>query len=656
MIDLMSNALRMISAEAVLKAKSGHAGAPLGMADVATVLWSEFLKFDAEDPQWADRDRFVLSSGHASALLYGLLYLTGFHDASLADLKNFRQLHSKMAGHPEYGLLQGVEATTGPLGQGLAMAVGMAIAERRLQHRFGIQLVNHFTYVFAGDGCLMEGISEEAIALAGHLKLNKLIVFWDNNGVTIDGKTDIASSTCQRKRFEANSWDFLEIDGHDKKQIRHAVSEAQKNSRPTLIACKTIIGWGTSKAGTEEAHGALSSEEDIILLKNNLRWNAASFEVPQNILDNWRLVGKKGQKKNLAWQAQLDKNVFRETFKKTVIQDNIPTYTRDIYNICLDNLLKDNPVQISTRKASQKILEILVPLMPNIIGGSADLTASNLTKTPRSVNFTADNYDGNYINYGIREHAMGAIMNGIALHRGLIPYGGTFLAFMDYLKPALRLSALMKQHVIYIFTHDSIGVGEDGPTHQPIEQLASLRSVPNMTVLRPCDGIEAAESWQIALSHRTGPIALILSRQNLPFIRAESTENLTNKGAYIISSQKQFLATIIATGSEVSLAMQAQKELMNVSQIPINVVSMPSWELFSQQPADYQKSVLGKAPRVAVEAGSPFGWERYAQSIIGTNRFGLSAPANMVYEQLGITVAHIVTEIKNLIKKEKGLL
>lgn len=651
-LKIRANAVRMLAVEAVQKAKSGHPGAPLGMADVATVLWSSFLKFDATRPDWPDRDRFVLSAGHASAMLYSLLYLTGFEEATLADLKNFRQLSSKMAGHPEYGLLSGVEATTGPLGQGIGMGVGMALAEKILNARFGADLVNHYTYVMAGDGCLMEGLSEEAISLAGHLKLNKLIVFWDNNNVTIDGKATLASSTDQHLRFQANGWTVLSVDGHNPDEIANAIAQARTHETPTLIDCKTTIGYGApTKAGTSAAHGAPLGVDEINGLKQALHWPYDAFDVPQDVLNDWRQVGQRGKEARLNWEKRLNASPDKNEFLRRVVDNRLPDVPN--WSAYKEKLMEEKPV-LATRKASQSALQALVPAVPELVGGSADLSASNLTKTPDHTDIFAGHFNGNYVNYGIREHAMGAAMNGMALHGGIIPYGGTFLVFADYLKPALRLSALMKQRVIYVFTHDSIGVGEDGPTHQPIEQLAMLRATPNVLVFRPCDALETAESWETALKHTTGPSALILTRQSLPFLRTDAGTNLTATGAYILSEAAGARdVTLIATGSEVQLAVEAQQQLKEMN-VEAAVISMPCQELFNQQPASYQNHILGTAPRVAIEALSDFGWHRYADTVVSMKGFGASAPADQLFERFGLTTAHVVEVVLSRLKETKN--
>lgn len=651
-LKIRANAVRMLAVEAVQKAKSGHPGAPLGMADVATVLWSSFLKFDATRPDWPDRDRFVLSAGHASAMLYSLLYLTGFEEATLTDLKNFRQLSSKMAGHPEYGLLSGVEATTGPLGQGIGMGVGMALAEKILNARFGADLVNHYTYVMAGDGCLMEGLSEEAISLAGHLKLNKLIVFWDNNNVTIDGKATLASSTDQHVRFQANGWTVLSVDGHNPDEIANAIAQARTHETPTLIDCKTTIGYGApTKAGTSAAHGAPLGVDEINGLKQALHWPYEAFEVPQDVLNDWRQVGQRGKEARQNWEKRLNASPDKNEFLRRVVDNRLPDVPN--WSAYKEKLMEEKPV-LATRKASQNALQALVPAIPELVGGSADLSASNLTKTPDHTDIFAGHFNGNYVNYGIREHAMGAAMNGMALHGGIIPYGGTFLVFADYLKPALRLSALMKQRVIYVFTHDSIGVGEDGPTHQPIEQLAMLRATPNVLVFRPCDALETAESWETALKHDTGPSALILTRQPLPFLRTSSLTNQTAAGAYILSEAAGARdVTLIATGSEVQLAVEAQQQLKEMN-VEAAVISMPCQELFKQQPLSYQNHILGTAPRVAIEALSDFGWHRYADTVVSMKGFGASAPADQLFERFGLTTAHVVEVVLSRLKETKN--
>lgn len=647
----MANAIRFLAADMIEKAKSGHPGAPLGMADMATVLFTKFIKINPQNPKWFDRDRFVLSAGHASALLYSLFYLLGYKDAKLNDLKNFRQLGSKAAGHPEYGHYLGIDTTTGPLGEGISSAVGMALAERILAARYGDDVCNHKTYVMMGDGCLMEGVAWEAIALAGHLKLNKLIVLWDDNQITIDGKTDIASSTDIKAAFKANKWNVIAINGHDFAQIEEALTQAQKSDKPTLIAAKTTIGYGApTKCNSPKCHGSPLGEEELNAMRQNLGWIYKPFEVPQDVLDNWRKAGLRcvEQDKNWAQKAKAKGKEFND-----IITGKLPKgWDKELAKL-KQNALKEKP-EIATRKASNMCLEAIVPNLPQLIGGSADLSSPNMTKVASSKTITSKDYNGNYLEYGIREHAMGAIMNGLAAHGGFAPYGGTFLVFSDFMRPAIRLAALMGLKEIYVFTHDSIGVGEDGPTHQPIEHLASLRAMPNLLTFRPCDVIEAAEAWELALTQDNRPSALALSRQNLPTLREDSKENLTAKGAYIIkgsSSKRQ--ATLIATGSEVSLAVAAHNELKSQG-IETVVVSMPCQELFDEQPFDYQDKILGNKPRIAIEAASKFGWEKYVGlkgDIIGMDGFGASAPAKDLYPHFGITKEEIIEAVKVALKK-----
>lgn len=648
----MANAIRFLSADAIDKANSGHPGMPLGMADVATVLFAKYIKINPEQPRWFDRDRFVLSAGHGSMLLYSLLYLLGYPDIDIEDIKNFRQLGSKTAGHPEYGHLSGVDMTTGPLGQGISSAVGMALAERIVNAKFGNELCDHYTYVICGDGCLMEGISEEAASLAGHLKLNKLIVLWDNNNITIDGTVDKASSVNQIMRFEAMGWNTIEIDGHDYGQIENAIESAQSSDKPTLIACKTKIGFGApNKCGTSKCHGSPLGAEETAAMRRELGWNYASFEMPFEVLETWRKAGKRGQACYVAW------NEFAKKAGKD-FQDYISDVLPQGWNKALaevKNKAIAEKTKVATRKASEMCLEAIVPNVPQIIGGSADLAASNLTFVNGMKTITATDYNGNNVMYGIREHAMGAIMNGMALHGGVIPYGGTFFVFSDYMRPAMRLAALMGIRVIYVLTHDSIGVGEDGPTHQPVEHLASFRAMPNIYTFRPCDVVETAEAWEVALTSESTPGILVLSRQGLPLLRKSANENLTAKGGYVISdvaSGKSRQATLIATGSEVSLAVAAQEKLREKG-IETAVVSMPCTELFDKQNSQYQDEVLGNCPRVAIEAASKFGWEKYVGlngDIIGMDGFGASGPADKLYEYFGITVDEVVESVENLLK------
>ncbi len=650
--EQMANAIRFLSADAIEKSKSGHPGMPLGMADVATVLFSRYIKLNPAAPHWFDRDRFVLSAGHGSMLLYSLLYLLGYKDISLEDIKNFRQLGAKTAGHPEYGHLDGIDMTTGPLGQGISSAVGMAIAERFVAARFGDDLCNHYTYVINGDGCLMEGISEEAVSLAGHLGLNKLIVFWDNNNITIDGSVDSASSTDQIARFKAHNWNTIEIDGHNHHQIAKSIEKAQKSNKPTLIACKTKIGFGApTKQGTSKCHGSPLGADELAKMRQNLGWNYPAFEIPSGILQAWRTAGRRHAETYKNWAARA-----KEAGKS--FNDFINNILPKDWDKELNELKKQaiaEKTKLATRKASQMCLEKIVPHIPEILGGSADLAASNLTKVAGMKDIVKGDFSGNNMAYGIREHAMAALMNGMSLHGGVIPYGGTFFVFSDYMRPAMRLAALMGIRAIYVLTHDSIGVGEDGPTHQPVEHLASYRAMPNLFTFRPCDVVETAEAWQLALENEDAPSILALTRQGLPLLRTSAAENLTARGGYVISDvakgQKR-QATIIATGSEVSLAVAAQKKLADEG-IAAAVVSMPCCELFDRQDVKYQEEVLGDCPRIAVEAGSKFGWEKYVGlngDIIGMDGFGASGPADELYKFFGITEEEVVEAVKNSLK------
>lgn len=647
-LKTMANTIRFLAADAINKSNSGHPGMPLGMADVATVLFAEFIKLNPEAPKWFNRDRFVLSAGHGSMLLYSLLYLTGYKDISLEDIKNFRQFGAKTAGHPEYGHLDGIDMTTGPLGQGISSAVGMAAAERMINARFGDKLCNHYTYVIAGDGCLMEGISEESASLAGHLGLNKLIVFWDNNNITIDGTVDKSNSTDQLARFKAIGWNTISINGHNYDEIRNAIKTAQKSDKPTLIACKTTIGFGApNKCGTSKCHGSPLGEEETLAMRKALNWNYGPFEIPEASLADWRQT----QNRNTAEYDEWVKAATEAgTEFRDFIADKLPRgWDKDL------NELKQKAIaektKVATRKASEMCLKAIVPNIPEIVGGSADLAASNLTFVEGLKTITKNDYHGNNIMYGIREHAMGAIMNGMALHGGVIPYGGTFFVFSDYMRPSMRLAALMGIRVVYVLTHDSIGVGEDGPTHQPIEHLASYRAMPGILTFRPCDVVETAECWQIALSEERRPSLLALSRQGLPLMRTNAEVNLSAKGGYVISpAKKKRQATIIATGSEVHIAVEAQKRLAEDG-IDVAVVSMPCTELFEEQSLNYQLEVLGNKPVISVEAASTFGWNRYAQKTIGIDTFGASAPADKLYEFYGLTADNIAEEVKEFIKK-----
>ncbi len=642
-LKLMADTLRFLSVDAINKANSGHPGMPLGMADVATVLFSKFIKLNPKAPKWFDRDRFVLSAGHGSMLLYALLYLTGYEDISLEDIKNFRQLHSKTAGHPEYGHLSGIDMTTGPLGQGISSAVGMALAERIINAKFGDNLCNHYTYVIAGDGCLMEGISEESASIAGYLRLNKLIVLWDNNNITIDGTVSDASVTNQLARFEAMGWHTIEINGHDFNQIEDAIEKARQSDRPTLISCKTTIGFGApNKCGTSKCHGSPLGEEETALMRQNLAWAYAPFEVPQKALKLWRESGEKSQKDYEKWLSYTNKEF------DDYVNDVLPMHW-DKGLEALKQKAIDEKLNIATRKSSQMCLEEIVKAIPQIVGGSADLAASNLTFTSSSKTINADDYNGNNVKYGIREHAMGAMMNGLALHGGVIPFGGTFFVFSDYMRPSMRLAALMGLRVVYVLTHDSIGVGEDGPTHQPIEHLASYRAMPGILTFRPCDAVEVAESYQIALNMEHTPSILALSRQNLPTLRKSTEQNLTQRGAYIISDCEGVRdITLIATGSEVMLAVKAQEALKQRG-IQAAVVSMPCMELFDKQDKSYRQKVLGDAPRISIEAATTFGWSKYADETIGIDSFGASGKASEVYQFFGITVDEILKRVEKLI-------
>ena len=647
----MANAIRALSMDAIQRANSGHPGAPMGMADMATVLFTKFLKFDAADPKWPDRDRWVLSAGHASMLHYSLNYLVGYEDMTMEEIKNFRQMGAITAGHPEYGHALGIETTTGPLGSGITTAVGMAIAERLDNARFGNDLVDHYTYVFAGDGCLMEGISHEAIDMAGNMKLGRLIVLWDNNSITIDGSTDISTSTDQAARFRAAGWDVAEIDGHDPKAIEEAIAAARKTDTPSFIACKTIIGFGApNKQGTSATHGAPLGDDEIAAARKELGWDAEPFVIPQDILASWRAAGSRGSSDRLAWEERLAASDNKAAFEASH-SGNVPAILATAINDYKKKLLEEKPGP-ATRVASQMALEVVNKAIPFTIGGSADLTGSNNTKTSGMEPVSAEDFSGSYLYYGVREHGMASFMNGIALHGGFIPYGGTFLVFADYMRGAMRLSALMGLRVGYVLTHDSIDLGEDGPTHQPVETLASLRAMPNMNVFRPCDAIETAEAWQCTMEAVSTPSVLALTRQGRPMQRSEHTdENLVAKGGYVIVDvDGDRDVTILATGSEVSLATEAAGVLAKDG-IKAAVVSMPCWELFDAQSPEYRAEVLGDAPRIAVEAAVQMGWERYLGEngvFIGMSSFGASAPYKELYEKFGITVDAVVAAAKDL--------
>ncbi|MFT3670986.1 transketolase [Aestuariivirga sp.] len=642
----MANAIRALSMDAVQKANSGHPGAPMGMADVAAVLFTKFLKFDSSAPHWPDRDRFILSAGHASILQYALLYLTGYKDMTIEDIKKFRQLGAKTAGHPEYGHAEGIETTTGPLGQGISNAVGFAMAERHLNAQFGNDLVNHKTYVLAGDGCLMEGISQEAIGLAGHLKLKNLIVIWDDNNISIDGRISMADSTDQVKRFEASGWKVLRCDGHDHTAISVALATAQLSEQPVLIAAKTVIGWGSpNKKDSYQAHGAPLGDAEIALTRKELDWPWPPFEIPDHILNAWREAGTRGKAERTAWEGRLASSPSKAWFTR-IMAGKLPDNFEKVMADYKKELAK-KPPHIATRNSSQNALDVINACVPETMGGSADLTGSNNTRSKDMAVFSASNYAGRYVHYGIREHGMAAAMNGLALHGGVIPYGGTFFCFTDYCRPSMRLASLMGIRSIFVMTHDSIGLGEDGPTHQPVEHLAACRAIPNHQVLRPCDAVEAAECWQIALESKTTPSTLVLTRQKLlPARLSYSAKNLSAQGAYeIAESKKKAKAVIFASGSEVEIAIAA-KAMLDKKGVPTRVVSVPSMELFEKQSKAYKAKVLGTEKiRVAVEAGLRMGWDRFIGTegkFIGMTGFGASGPAEQLYEKFGITAKAVV--------------
>ena len=646
----LANAIRALAMDAVQAANSGHAGMPMGMADVATVLFSRFLKFDPKDPAWPDRDRFVLSTGHGSMLLYGLLYLTGYSRPTIEDIKRFRQFGSPCAGHPEYGHLAGVETTTGPLGQGIATAVGMALAERMLNARFGDALVDHRTYVFAGDGDLMEGVSHEACSLAGHLKLNRLIVLYDDNHISIDGATSLADSTNTLERFDAMGWKTMSCDGMNATEVQATLEAAQNSDRPVLIACRTTIGYGLpTRAGTNKAHGEAPGESEVEGARKNLSWPYPPFVVPDDILSVWRRLGGRGATSHGAWAERLAKSAKRALFE-AAIRSEIGPEVFTALAAHKQKLIAEKP-KLATRKSSEAALEVINAATELTLGGSADLTGSNNTLTKGLATIGPQSYGGRYIHFGIREHGMAAAMNGIALHGGFIPYGGTFLVFSDYARPSIRLAALMQCHVVYVMTHDSIGLGEDGPTHQPIEHLAALRAIPGLCVYRPADSVEVAECWELALT-RKAPALLSLTRQNLSALRlTTSGGNLCARGGYEVrAADGAAKVTLMASGSEVEIAIAAQA-LLKEKGIAARVVSLPSFELFAAQDAEYRTRVLGSVPRVAVEAAVRMSWDRYLESsdrFIGLDHFGASAPYLELYQQFGITaqnVAAAATEI-----------
>ncbi|MDE1145279.1 MAG: transketolase [Azospirillaceae bacterium] len=647
-LTTLANAVRMLAVAGVEAAKSGHPGMPMGMADVATVLFTRILRLDPARPDWPDRDRFVLSAGHGSMLQYALHHLLGYADMPIEALKSFRQLGSKAAGHPEYGHALGIETTTGPLGQGITTAVGLALAERHLNARFGDALVDHRTYVIAGDGCLMEGISQEAIDLAGHLRLSRLVVLWDDNGISIDGGTDLSTSTDQPARFAASGWAVARVDAYDHDAIEAALVAAQSSDRPTLIACRSVIGYGApTKAGTCGVHGAPLGAEEAQAAAAALGWDHPPFTVPPDVLDAWREVGRAGARRREAWEQRLAAHPARADFTRIMAGDPGPELA-DALAAYRQELVETRP-KMATRKASQLVLGVVNGATDLTVGGSADLTHSNLTQTKGLEPITPGAYAGRYIHYGIREHAMGAVMNGLAVHGGIIPYGGTFLVFSDYARGAIRLSALMGIRVIHVLTHDSIGLGEDGPTHQPVEHLAMLRATPNLHVFRPADAVETAECWELALASAQTPAALCLSRQDLPTLRREAGINRSAVGAYVLREVPGPRdATLLATGSEVTLAVEAAEKLAGEG-LNVAVVSMPCWELFAAQPAASRALVLGTAPRIGVEAAVRFGWDRWLGdqgAFIGMEGFGASAPAADLYRHFGITVDAIAAAVR----------
>ncbi|WP_375638265.1 MULTISPECIES: transketolase [unclassified Bartonella] len=654
----MANAIRFLAIDAIEKANSGHPGLPMGAADIATVLYTRFLAHDPKKPRWPNRDRFVLSAGHGSMLLYALLYLSGYEDIGIEDLKNFRQLGAKLAGHPEYGHVAGIETTTGPLGQGLANAVGMALGERLQNARFG-DLINHYTYALVGDGCLMEGISQEALSLAGHLKLNKLIVLWDDNNISIDGEISLADSTDQIARFKASGWETHKVNGHDQAAIARAIEAAQNSDKPTLIACKTTIGFGApNKAGTNKVHGAPLGAREITETRIALGWDAEPFVIPADILDNWRLASLNAAKKRQKWEEKFaDLPVSeRVEFERLMRGDLVGGFDGAI-DTYKQKLVEERPV-VATRKASEMALEVINEVVVETIGGSADLTGSNNTKSSQMKSISAEDFSGRYLHYGIREHAMGAVMNGLALYGGFIPYGGTFLCFSDYMRPAMRLSSLMGLRVIYVMTHDSIGLGEDGPTHQPVEHLACLRAMPNHFVFRPADAMETVECWQLALKACGTPSTLALSRQNLPLLRQEyEEENLCMLGAYeFLTASDDAQVTLFASGSELQIAVEAHAVLEEKG-IPTRVVSVPCFELFSQQSLSYQRALIGDAPiKVAIEAAVAQGWDRFIGCdgvFIGMEGFGASGTIDALYAHFGITWENVVATVEKGLEKIK---
>ncbi len=647
----LANCIRFLSIDAVQKANSGHPGMPMGMADVATVLFKKFLRFNPKNPDWLNRDRFVLSAGHGSMLLYSLLYLTGYKSISINNIKKFRQLNSICAGHPEYHPKTGIETTTGPLGQGISNAVGFAIAEEILKNKIGKDLINHKTYVLAGDGCLMEGISHEAMSLAGHLKLKNLVMLFDNNSISIDGPTSLAVSDNFKKRFEGYGWDYISINGHNEKEIFKALKKVQRAKKPTVISCKTKIGYGSpNKSGKASSHGSPLGADEIKLVRKGLNWKSKPFEIPNQILKDWRKIGQKGEILEKKWS---------KIFKRKKIKFN--QTLKNNFTIALkkekENAIKQ-PKSLATRKCSEMTLSALTKEKNNLIGGSADLAGSNNTKTKNHKIIKPGDFTGDYIHYGVREHAMSGIMNGIALHSNLIPYGGTFLIFSDYCKPSIRLSALMKKRVIYVMTHDSIGLGEDGPTHQPIEQLSGLRAIPNLNVFRPADRIETIECWEHALKSSKTPSVLSLTRQNLnPVRKTYSNKNFCSLGAYeVLRTNKKISLTILASGSEVNLAIEASHKLAK-DKIYSKVISMPCMELFELQSKSYKNKILEETKfKISIEAGSSDCWKKYVGDngiIFGINEFGKSAPYKDIYKYFGLESTNIKNITKKFLKKIK---
>ena len=653
----LSNAIRFLSIDAVQKANSGHPGMPMGMADVATVLFKYYLRFNPKNPKWINRDRFVLSAGHGSMLLYSLLYLTGYKKIKIEDIKNFRQVNSICAGHPEYEDNSGIETTTGPLGQGLGNSVGMAIAQEIFKKRFGSDLINNKTYVIASDGDLMEGISHEAMSLAGHLNLKNLIVFFDNNKISIDGPTSLSVSDNYKKRFEGYGWSFQEINGHNYKQISKAIEKANKSKKPTIISCKTIIGFGSpNKSGKASSHGAPLGEDEINLVRKKLGWKSKPFEIPDNILNAWREIGLKGDELEKKWKTNLDN-------KSAKIKNEFERLIKGDLSLNFDKVIGDEKLKffqtrpkMATRQCSSSVISAITDVLPELVGGSADLSGSNNTKTENSIVINAKNFSGNYIHYGVREHAMGAAMNGIALYGGLIPFGGTFLIFSDYLKPSLRLSAIMNLRVIYIFSHDSIGLGEDGPTHQPIEHLESLRSVPNLNVFRPADINETIECWEIALKSKTNPSAIALSRQKLPYVSEhKSGENRCSRGAYVLKGDmNKAKVSLIASGSEVEIALEAYEKLNNEN-IDAKVISVPCYDIFNKQEENYKKEILGENTfKISIEASTESGWKKVVGKdgvTLGMSTYGKSGPYKEVYKLFNLTSDEVVKIVKENVHK-----